>query len=145
MHQPDPSTRADQHRDVGTWADAREAVHINDRVLRVDGRALEAYSRHIDDVLVAFIELVRGARRNDTEGSMRFRRMDIDAIAADLGTAPTRVIDHLAALIGADMDHLEEMCSSYEAGAAVIDSGVADVAVADDIDDEDEDAAALTH
>lgn len=142
MHKPDRSTRVDQLH-VDTWADAREAVHISDRVLRIDGRALEAYSRHIDDVLVAFIELVRGARSNDTMGSMCFRRMDIDALAADLGCAPTRVIDHLAGLIGADMDHLEQMCSSYEAGSAVIDSGVADVAVPDDIDDDDEDAPAL--
>jgi hypothetical protein len=143
MHQPDRSARVDQHHHAGNWADAREAVHISDRVLRVDGRALEAYSRHIDDVLVAFIELVRGARRNDTAGSMCFRRMDIDALAADLGVAPTRVIDHLAGLIGADMDHLEHMCNSYESGASVIESGVADVVVPDDI--EDEDAPALAH
>lgn len=137
MHEPDRSTRVDQRHHVVTWADSREPVHISGQVLRIDGRALEAYSRHIDDVLVAFIELVRGARRNDTGGSMSFRRMDIDALAADLGVAPTRVIDHLAGLIGADMDHLEHMCNSYESGATVIDSGVADVMVPDDIDDED--------
>lgn len=137
MHKPDRSTRVHQRHYGGTWADAREAVHLSDRVLRIDGRALEAYSRHIDDVLVAFVELVRGARRNDTAGSMTFRRMDIDALAADLGCAPTKVIDHLAGLIGADMDHLEHMCSSYEDGASVIDSGVADVVVSGDSGDED--------
>ncbi len=116
-----------------SWAEVREPVQIADRVLRINGRALEAYSRHIDDVLVAFIELVRSVRVHGTGASMRFRRMDIDVLAADLGCSPMRLIDHLAALVGADTDQFDDMIRSYDAGSSMIDAGVADV-TGDDLD-----------
>lgn len=121
------ATVGDTRHPVDSWAEPRRPVQIDGLVLRIDGRALEAYSRHIDDVLVAFIELVRSARANGIEGSMSFRRMDIDVLAADLGCAPMRVIDHLAALVGADSGHFDDMIRSYDAGASMIDSGVADI------------------
>lgn len=103
-----------------------EPVEIGPNHVAVGEVRVEWYSSHIDDVLVAYLELLR-ILRGDTEGPVTdFRRVDVDALARSTDYPPEAIVGRLAILIGARGLRRAAMAGSYAAGDAVISTGYAD-------------------
>jgi len=93
------------------------------------------YSRHIDDVLVAYLELVRELRRSPETTVLLFRRVDVEVLATFLECSGETVLDELAVLMGANRMRAATMTARFGAGDQVIDSGLTDLVAADLLDE----------
>ena len=103
----------------------RVPVAIEGLELRIEAVSVTAPSSDIDDVLAAFVELVRRVR---IAGPMRmaFRRTDIDALAEAFQWPGEDVVAHLAGVIGANEIATHVMGQLYDMGTPTIDSGITD-------------------
>jgi transcriptional regulator with XRE-family HTH domain len=101
----------------------RTPIEIDGAAFVVGDVRCEWASEDIDDVLSAFLQIIRQLRR-DTEAEVsRFRRVDIDVVAAHLDEDPELVVRGLAELLGTTDARPSAIASIYLAGADVIPTG----------------------
>lgn len=113
----------------------RRAVLIEDDSVIANGVAIRFYSRHIDDVLVAFLELIRQVRGQAPGTPLNLRRADVEELSRYLNRTGTEVVNRLATLMGASRLREAAMVARYRAGDSVIETGVRDRA-ADTLQDQ---------
>lgn len=94
--------------------------------LQVGDVRVECYSTHIDDVLVAYLELIRALRGNPEASVVSFYSSDVDILADHLGWSGEAVVDQLATMVGTSQGRQVSMRESYRSGKAVITSGLYD-------------------
>ncbi len=95
-------------------------VRYDGRSVAAAGKQVECASTHPDDVLAAFIELVRRMRSGSGGTITGFRRGDVDELAAVLGLEAQDVLARLAVLLGASRTRSEAMAAAYVAGTSEI-------------------------
>lgn len=105
---------------------ARIPLEISADHLRVGDVRVECYSTHIDDVLVAYLELIRALRGNPEASVVSFYTSDVDILADHLGWSGEAVVDQLATMVGTSQGRHVSMRQSYRSGKAVITSGLYD-------------------
>ncbi len=110
----------------------RQPILIKGGAISTGVATVSWYSNHVDDILVAFLEVIRISRGDDEAEVTGFRRIDIDVLSHHLGLPGEDVIEQLAALIGASPTRSAAMLSLYRNGIGMIPTGV----------DEDEEPAA---
>lgn len=103
----------------------RRPIVIADGVISTDTVTVDCYSDHVDDVLVAFLEVVRRSRGDEEAEVAAFRRIDIDVLADVLAMPGEAVVEELALLVGASPGRAASMRNLYLAtGIGVIPTGV---------------------
>ena len=112
--------------DVALLFVPHEPVRLDDGVLRAGDVAVVPYSDHLDDVLVAYLELLRTLRGDPEAPVLSFRRIDVDAIATATNYPGEAIIGRLAILIGARGLRQAAMAGSYSSGVEIITTGKAD-------------------
>ena len=112
----------------------RQPILIRGGAISTGVATVSWYSNHIDDVLVAFLEVIRISRGDDEAEVTGFRRVDIDVLSHHLGLPGETVVEQLALLVGASPARSSSMMSLYRNGVGVIPTGV----------DEEEPAAPVT-
>ncbi len=112
--------------DVAQLYAPHQPVEVGTDHVAVGDVKVEWYSTHIDDVLVAYLELLR-LLRGEVEGPVvNFRRVDVDALATALDYPPEAIVGRLAILIGAKGLRRAALAGSYNAGNPVISTGYAE-------------------
>ena len=102
---------------------SRLPVRYDGRSVSGAGKRVACASSHPDDVLAAFVELVR-RMRSGSEGKVTgFRRGDIEELSLQLGLEPHDVLARLAVLLGATPTRSDAMAAAYAAGTSVIPCG----------------------
>lgn len=103
----------------------RVPVVVDGLELRIEAVSVIAPSGEIDDVLTAFVDLIRRVR---IAGPVRmaFRRTDIDALAEAFDWPGEQIVTHLARVIGANEIATHVMGQLYDMGTPTIDSGITD-------------------
>ena len=102
----------------------RRPVTIANGAISTDTVSVQCYSDHVDDVLVAFLEVVRQSRGDGEAEVTAFRRIDIDVLADFLAMPGEAVVEELALLVGASPSRGASMRSLYRStGIAVIPTG----------------------
>jgi len=115
--------------DIALLFAGHEPVQVGEDHLAVGDLRVSTDSGHIDDVLVAYLDLLR-TLRGDTEGSVvSFRRVDVVALATALGYPGEAIVGRLAVVIGARGLRKAAMTGSYASGAELIPTGNADEGV----------------
>ncbi|MEM7287473.1 MAG: hypothetical protein AAF480_14070 [Actinomycetota bacterium] len=105
----------------------RRPIVIGDGSISTDTVTVAWYSAHVDDVLVAFLEVVRRSRGDDEAEVTGFRRIDIDVLAEFLEMPGEIVVEELALLVGASSKRGASMKNLYRStGIGVIPTGVGD-------------------
>ena len=103
----------------------RHPITISDGAISTEKVTVACYSDHIDDVLVAFLEVVRRSRGDEESEVAAFRRIDIDVLADFLGMPGETVVEELALLVGASPSRGASMRNLYlSTGIGVIPTGV---------------------
>lgn len=103
----------------------RRPVVITDGAISTDTVTVACYSTHLDDVLVAFLEVVRRSRGDEESEVDAFRRIDIDVLADFLQVPGETVVEELALLVGASPSRAASMQNLYRStGIGVIPTGV---------------------
>lgn len=90
-----------------------------------DGR-VDSASAAMDDMLFAFVDLIRILRGNRNGPVVGFRRVDIDALAEHFGVAGETVVEGLGRIIGVNQLRQASMEHAYQTGDPTIRSGLAD-------------------
>lgn len=109
--------------DLADLGRVRTPIEIDGNAFVVGDVRREWSSDDIDDVLGAFLAIIRQLR-SDTEAEVsRFRRIDIDVVGAHLNADPALVIRRLGELLGTTEARQSAMASIYLAGADVIPTG----------------------
>lgn len=98
----------------------RIPVTITDHTFEADGLAVAWYSGHIDDVLVAFLELIRLLRGDAEVEVASLRRVDIEAISGRFHVPGDELVRRLGDLVGASVAQAASMGDMYSAGLDVI-------------------------
>ena len=80
---------------------ARVPVEVRDGAVAVGDTSVRFHSPHLDDVLVAFLELIRTLRGTSECPVVSFRRIDIEALADYLNVEGSEVVAQLAVMVGA--------------------------------------------
>jgi hypothetical protein len=101
------------------WSET-SAASVPLPVVSTCGVSLTADSNDHDDVLDAYLRLVRRLRGVSAAPVAELRRADIAALADHLDITPDEVIDRLGALMGATHGQRRAMLSMFVAGAMVI-------------------------
>lgn len=102
----------------------RRPVTIANGAISTDTVSVQCYSDHVDDVLVAFLEVVRQSRGDGEREVTAFRRIDIDALADFLSMPGEAVVEELALLVGASPSRGASMQNLYlSTGITVIPTG----------------------
>ncbi len=114
-----PMARADS----GRTSPGRLPVRYDGRSVSGAGQQVMCTSKHPDDVLAAFVELVRRMRGGSDGPVTGFRRGDVEELAVQLGIDPQDVLARLAVLLGASSTRSDAMAAAYAAGTAVIPCG----------------------
>ena len=120
---PDPETGTAWKPPADELAGERRAIHIEGDVISAGSVSVKWYSNHIDDILVAFLEVIRRARGDAESEVTGFRRIDIDVLAQHLDMSGEDVLDALSALLGATKTRSASMAHLYTTGAGVIPPG----------------------
>ncbi len=102
----------------------RRPIIIANGSISTDTVTVDCYSDHLDDVLVAFLEVVRRSRGDDEAEVAAFRRIDIDVLAEFLQMPGETVVEELALLVGASPSRGASMQNLYRStGIGVIPTG----------------------
>lgn len=112
--------------DVSLFFAPHEPVRLDGGVLCAGDVCVVPYSEHLDDVLVAYLELLRTLRGDLEAPVLSFRRVDVDALAAATDHPGEAIIGRLAILIGARGLRQAAMAGSYSSGVEIITTGNAD-------------------
>ena len=100
------------------------AVSIIGNAVVANGIAVPFYSRHPDDVLVAYLELIRRLRGNAPTSPLRLRRDDIEELSRFLNRRGTEIVNDLAVLMGTTRLRGASMVARFDAGDSVIETGM---------------------
>lgn len=121
--------------DVADLYPARVPVEVRDGAVAVGDTSVRFHSPHLDDVLVAFLELIRTLRGTPECPVVSFRRIDIEALADYLNVDGSEVVAQLAVMVGAKRLRSAAMEHAFETGVAEISSGLRDEMAPADLPD----------
>ena len=120
--------------DVAALYPPRVPVEIRDGAVAVGQTSVPFHSEHLDDVLVAFLELIRTLRGTADCPVVSFRRIDIEALGSFLDVDGSEVVSQLAVMVGAKKLRAAAMEHAFVTGAAEISSGLIDEMAPNDLE-----------